>query len=159
MSDYGDYYDDDNKDDEIIDDEAQSLDEDSQEIDESPEQSESEKSSSDESDEDEDKEEEDDEYEDNLLIVQQDHQKTQDSKQRVTPPFLTKYEKARIIGTRALQIAQNSPIYVDTDEKDYDPIAIAEKEFVQKKIPFIIRRYLPNKSYEDWPLDQLEVLD
>jgi len=43
--------------------------------------------------------------------------------------------------------------------EDYDPIAIAEKEFVQKKIPFIIRRYLPNKEYEDWALGDLEVLD
>jgi len=44
-------------------------------------------------------------------------------------------------------------------KEDYDPIAIAEKEFVQKKIPFIIRRFLPNKEYEDWALGDLEVLD
>ncbi|KAL4447165.1 hypothetical protein ABPG74_014017 [Tetrahymena malaccensis] len=100
-----------------------------------------------------------DEYPEEMVIIKDQDRDQQASKTKVTPPFLTKYEKARIIGTRALQIAQNSPIYVETDDKDYDPIAIAEKEFVQKKIPFIIRRYLPNKEYEDWALDELEVLD
>lgn len=38
---------------------------------------------------------------------------------RNTPPFLTKYEKARVIGTRALQISKNSPIYVDPSTKQY----------------------------------------
>ena len=36
-----------------------------------------------------------------------------------------------------------------------DPLALAEKELREKKIPFIVRRYLPDGSYEDWPVDQL----
>ena len=42
---------------------------------------------------------------------------------------------------------------------DYDPIAIAEKELVEKKIPFIIRRYLPDNTYEDWNANDLIRLD
>lgn len=36
-----------------------------------------------------------------------------------------------------------------------DPIVIAEKELRERKLPFIIRRYLPDGSYEDWSLDEL----
>jgi DNA-directed RNA polymerases I, II, and III subunit RPABC2 len=36
-----------------------------------------------------------------------------------------------------------------------DALKIAEKELAEKKIPFIIRRYLPDGSYEDWKLDEL----
>jgi DNA-directed RNA polymerases I, II, and III subunit RPABC2 len=43
--------------------------------------------------------------------------------------------------------------------EDYDPIAIAEKELVENKIPFIVRRYLPDGSYEDWSARELIRLD
>jgi DNA-directed RNA polymerase I, II, and III subunit RPABC2 len=36
-----------------------------------------------------------------------------------------------------------------------DPLLLAEKELREKKIPFIIRRYLPDGSYEDWKIDEL----
>lgn len=72
---------------------------------------------------------------------------------------MTKYEKARVIGTRALQISKNSPVLVDLGKDDYDPILIAERELAEKKIPFVIRRYLPDGSYEDWKLNELEILD
>ncbi|BAM42078.1 RNA polymerase common subunit [Theileria orientalis] len=102
--------------------------------------------------------------------------KTQvDSAHRITTPYLTKYEKARIIGTRALQISLNAPITIpldgaadmneenvaslgdfgDTQTAAIDPLIIAEKELYQKTIPFIIRRYLPNGSYEDWKIEEL----
>ena len=78
-----------------------------------------------------------------------------------TTPFLTKYEKARIIGARALQISKNSPILISTQELggETDPIVIAEMELRAGKIPFIIRRYLPNGSYEDWPVKDLKLSD
>lgn len=79
--------------------------------------------------------------------------------ERVTPNFLTKYEKARIIGTRALQISRNSPVLVDLGKDDIDPILIAEKELAERKIPFIIRRYLPDGSFEDWRINELHILD
>lgn len=48
----------------------------------------------------------------------------------------------------------NAPVMVDI-ENEIDPLKIAEKELREKKIPMIIRRYLPDGSYEDWALDDL----
>eukprot|EP00831_Metopus_contortus_P042661 TRINITY_DN3395_c0_g1_i2.p1 TRINITY_DN3395_c0_g1~~TRINITY_DN3395_c0_g1_i2.p1 ORF type:complete len:160 (+),score=62.56 TRINITY_DN3395_c0_g1_i2:109-588(+) len=75
--------------------------------------------------------------------------------ERTTTRYLTKYERARILGTRALQITKNAPILVDIEPGDTDPLKIAEKELMAKKIPFIIRRYLPDGSYEDWSIQEL----
>ncbi|EFX00381.1 DNA-directed RNA polymerase and 3 subunit rpb6 [Grosmannia clavigera kw1407] len=74
--------------------------------------------------------------------------------QRSTTPFLTKYEKARILGTRALQISMNAPVLVDL-EGETDPLQIAIKELREKKVPLIVRRYLPDGFYEDWTCEEL----
>jgi len=71
-----------------------------------------------------------------------------------TTPYMTKYERARILGTRALQISMNAPIMVEL-EGETDPLQIAMKELRERKIPLIIRRYLPDGSYEDWTVDEL----
>ena len=81
-----------------------------------------------------------------------------ENKDRITTRFMTKYERARVLGTRALQISMNAPVLVDT-EKLTDPLQIAMMELREKKIPFIIRRYLPDGSYEDWSVDELVVED
>lgn len=73
---------------------------------------------------------------------------------RATLPFLTKYEKARILGARALQISMGSPLMVEI-EGETDALDIAAKELTKRKIPISIRRYLPNGKYEDWLLDEL----
>merc|ERR1712038_808264 len=77
---------------------------------------------------------------------------------RITTPYLTKYERARVLGTRALQIAMCAPVMVEL-EGETDPLAIAMKELKQRKIPIIIRRYLPDQSYEDWPIADLLITD
>ena len=78
--------------------------------------------------------------------------------QRRTIPFLTKYEKARIIGKRAMQISKGSPPLVEIGNLE-NPIDIARKELMERKIPFIIRRPLPDGSYEDWRVDELRILE
>lgn len=78
------------------------------------------------------------------------------SSQRITTKYLTKYERARVLGTRALQISMNAPVMVDLDGET-DPLRIAEKELRERKIPIIIRRYLPDGSHEDWAVDELIV--
>ena len=78
--------------------------------------------------------------------------------QRRTIPFLTKYEKARIIGKRAMQISKGSPPLVEIGDLE-SPIDIARKELMERKIPFIIRRPLPDGSYEDWRVDELRILE
>lgn len=78
--------------------------------------------------------------------------------ERITTRYLTKYERARVLGTRALQISMNAPVMVDTGDET-DPLEIAMKELREKKIPFTIRRYLPDGSYEDWALKELIITD
>jgi DNA-directed RNA polymerase I, II, and III subunit RPABC2 len=75
-------------------------------------------------------------------------------KKKITTRFLTKYERARILGTRALQLSMNAPVMVEL-EGETDPLQIAQKELRERKIPIIIRRHLPNGSYEDWSLEEL----
>ncbi|KAL2323892.1 hypothetical protein Fmac_022950 [Flemingia macrophylla] len=77
---------------------------------------------------------------------------------RKTSKYMTKYERARILGTRALQISMNAPVMVEL-EGESDPLEIAMKELRERKIPFTIRRYLPDGSYEDWGVDELIVED
>lgn len=70
--------------------------------------------------------------------------------------ILTKYERARIIGTRALQISMNAPVYVPIAPSDsIDPIEIAEKELLANKIPLIIRRYYTNGTFYDVSVQEL----
>mmetsp|Transcript_2448 Transcript_2448/g.7306 ORF Transcript_2448/g.7306 Transcript_2448/m.7306 type:complete len:91 (+) Transcript_2448:212-484(+) len=76
------------------------------------------------------------------------------STERVTTRYMTKYEKARVLGTRALQISMNAPVMVDVGTET-DPLRIAAKELRERKIPLIIRRYLPDGSFEDWPIKDL----
>jgi len=78
--------------------------------------------------------------------------------ERQTTPFMTKYERARVLGTRALQIAMCAPVMVEL-EGETDPLQIAMKELKQRKIPIIIRRYLPDQSYEDWGIEELQIVD
>lgn len=73
---------------------------------------------------------------------------------RITTRYMTKYERARVLGTRALQISMNAPVMVDI-AGETDPLKIAMKELRARKIPMIIRRYLPDNSYEDWSIDEL----
>ena len=76
-----------------------------------------------------------------------------------TTPILTKYERARVLGERAKQIQQGSPLFIEGMEDVMDSFILAEEELKQKKIPYIIERPLPHgTSVEYWPLDELEIL-
>ena len=76
---------------------------------------------------------------------------------RVTSQYMTKYERARVLGVRAMQISRNAPILVEVDPNDTDPMHIAEKELMERKLPFLIRRYLPDGSHEDWSMEELVI--
>lgn len=75
-----------------------------------------------------------------------------------TVPFLTKYERARIIGERAKQLEYGSKPFITIEQNEIDSYLIAEKEYLQKAIPFIIKRPLPNGSCEYWKLKDLEIM-
>ena len=76
-------------------------------------------------------------------------------KERETSRFLTKYEKAKILGERAIQISNGAKVMVEVEKGVWDPMIIAEKELREKKIEYVVRRYLPDGSYEDWELNEL----
>lgn len=76
-----------------------------------------------------------------------------------TIPFLTKYEKARVLGLRAKQINNGSEPFVNIPNNIIEGAIIAEMELKEKKIPFIIRRPIPNGGSEYWKISDLEVLD
>jgi len=76
-----------------------------------------------------------------------------------TVPFLTKYEKTRVIGQRIQQLNNGAKVYVNVADDIIDNNVIAEMELKEKKIPFIIRRPLPNNSFEYWKLQDLELID
>jgi DNA-directed RNA polymerase I, II, and III subunit RPABC2 len=76
-----------------------------------------------------------------------------------TLPFLTKYERARVIGARAEQIDHGGEPFIPLDESIINGRTIALLEFEARKIPFILARPLPNGSTEYWHLHDLEVLD
>lgn len=73
-------------------------------------------------------------------------------------PFVTRYEKAKLIGERATQLSAGATPLVDVDENIIDDYVIALKEFNEKKIPFIIKRPMPNGGCEYWRLEDLEIL-
>lgn len=75
-----------------------------------------------------------------------------------TLPFLTKYEKTRILGQRTKQIECGASPFIKVPEGIIDAHIIAELELQQKRIPFIIRRPLPGGGSEYWNLKDLEML-
>ena len=76
-----------------------------------------------------------------------------------TIPHLTKYERTRILGQRSKQIESGSNPFIKVPEHVIDSYIIAELELKAKKIPFIIRRPIPNGGCEYWNLDDLEIID
>jgi len=76
-----------------------------------------------------------------------------------TIPYLTKYEKARILGQRAKQIETGSTPFINISENIIDSAIIAELELKEKKIPFIIKRPIPNGGCEYWKLNDLEIIN
>ena len=76
-----------------------------------------------------------------------------------TIPIMTKYEKAKVIGIRAQQINSGSEPFIPVDVNMIDGLSIANQELLEKKIPFIIRRPMPNGSSEYWNINDLELLE
>jgi DNA-directed RNA polymerase I, II, and III subunit RPABC2 len=76
-----------------------------------------------------------------------------------TIPYLTKYEKARVLGQRAKQIETGSKPFVKLPENIIDSYVIAELELREKKIPFIIKRPIPGGAFEYWNLKDLEIIN
>ena len=73
----------------------------------------------------------------------------------VGPDKLTRFEKARIIGARSLQLAMGAPAFIAADETTRDSIALAMTELAADALPISIRRSLPNGFSQDIPVKYL----
>lgn len=74
-----------------------------------------------------------------------------------TIPILTKFERARIVGVRLQQLAYGAKPRINTSNlKSIQEIV--QQELIQRRIPFIIRRRLPNGTVEDWKLEEFETV-
>lgn len=75
-----------------------------------------------------------------------------------TNPIMSKYEYTRVLGQRAKQIEGGAKPFVEVEPNIIDSYIIAENELREKKIPFIIRRPMPNGGFEYWNINDLEIL-
>ena len=73
----------------------------------------------------------------------------------IGPLKLTRFEKARIVGARAMQISMGAPVLLDVDVKETSPISIALMELKEKVLPISIRRSLPDGTGQNIPLKLL----
>ena len=80
---------------------------------------------------------------------------TKEKEVSIGPPKLTRFEKARIVGARALQIAMGAPTLMEPSENVSNPIDIAVRELESGILPMTIRRTLPDGTYQDIPLKWL----
>jgi DNA-directed RNA polymerase subunit K/omega len=86
-----------------------------------------------------------------------------DYKIEIGPQMLTRFEYARIVGARALQISMGAPVLAEAEEtkvertsedvqEQGDPLLIAEQEIKNRLLPILVRRTLPDGRYQDIPL-------
>lgn len=76
-----------------------------------------------------------------------------------TKNILSKYERVKIIGLRSEQLQRGADPYVEYDTTvQFNPRAIADEEMRQRKLPFMLRRTLPDGSSEYWRLDDMIIL-
>jgi len=71
----------------------------------------------------------------------------------IGPPTLTRFEKARILGARALQLSQGAPPFIEIPTTARTSLDIALQELEDRAIPIVIRRRLPNGDYQNIPID------
>ena len=72
------------------------------------------------------------------------------------PPTLTRFERARIMGARALQLSLGAPVFIEIPKNATSSLEIAMEELKQRVIPIVIKRTLPNGDYQHLLLDQFE---
>ena len=72
------------------------------------------------------------------------------------PPTLTRFEKARIMGARALQLSLGAPSFIEIPKNATTSLQIAMEELNKRLIPIVIKRTLPNGDYQNIPLEQFE---
>ena len=96
----------------------------------------------------------------NIITESADHEPVEIKNSTVAintgPPTLTRFEKARIMGSRALQLSLGAPPFIDFSKNISTSLEIAMEELHQKVIPIVIRRTLPNGDYQNITIDQFQ---
>ncbi len=90
-----------------------------------------------------------------LQVLESSSKTAKEEKVSIGPPKVTRFEKARIVGARALQISMGAPMLVKPSENVSNPIDIALQELESGILPITIRRTLPDGTYQDIPLKWL----
>ncbi len=72
---------------------------------------------------------------------------------QIGPPTLTRFEKARIMGARALQLSLGAPPFIEIPKTARTSLDISMEELDKRVIPIIIRRVLPNGDFQNIPID------
>jgi len=92
------------------------------------------------------------------LVIQDAYPPGQVDKQHVTYPFLTMYERTKVLSLRASQLAHGSGPFIDVPEYLTDVYEVAKAELEAKRLPYIMKRPLPDGTYEYWRLADLMLI-
>jgi len=79
---------------------------------------------------------------------------SKDDRILIGPITLTRFEKARIMGARALQLSLGAPVFIKIPKNATTSLEIAMEELKQRVIPIVIKRTLPNQDYQNIPLNK-----
>lgn len=82
----------------------------------------------------------------------------EDDPHHKSPPFLTLYERTKILGHRENQLANGGRPFIEVPAHVSDVKEIARMELEQKRLPYIVARPMPDGSYEYWRLADLMIL-
>lgn len=77
-------------------------------------------------------------------------------KVEIGAPYLTRYERARIVGARALQISYGAPSLIDFGSTNLSPIDMARRELDLRVLPLGIQRKLPTGAFQIIPIQWLK---
>lgn len=84
---------------------------------------------------------------------------TYDPSKNLTKNILSKYERVKILGLRSEQLQRGADPYIEIDtSKQFNPREVANEELRQRKLPFMIKRTLPNGTDEYWRLDDMIII-
>ena len=82
-----------------------------------------------------------------------------DPTKAVSYPFLNQFEKTKVLSFRASQLAQGNKPYIAVPDNVSDVYTIAKMELKERKLPYLIKRPLPDGDYEYWRLSELMVFE
>lgn len=74
-----------------------------------------------------------------------------------TSQVMSKYERSAVLGMRIEQLARGAKPFVEVGPEDTGPDAIAERELLERRLPFILKRTLPNGTHEYWKIEDMIV--